>query len=137
MQKIKELTDVKMSLTPIGYVKLPTILGGLIFQWGYINVKVPYDFAWNNPLSSSDYSNIEGNFPITFPHNVFGIYGGISGLITPEGERTLFYHETFSGKVTTVHGQENSKYWISTRREPTEVNLNNWSIKFDWFAIGR
>ena len=33
-QKFKELTDVEMKLEQDGYIKLPTVLGGLMIQWG-------------------------------------------------------------------------------------------------------
>ena len=63
-QKLKELTDVEMNLEQNGYIKLPTVLGGLILQWGKVKG------AFNDGLFGQDL-----NLPITFPNCVYCSFG--------------------------------------------------------------
>ena len=63
-QKLKELTDVEMNLEQNGYIKLPTVLGGLILQWGKVKG------AFNDGLFGQDL-----NLPFTFPNCVYCSFG--------------------------------------------------------------
>ena len=63
-QRLKNLTDVEMKLEQNGYIKLPTVLGGLILQWGKVKG------AFNDGLFGQDL-----NLPITFPNCVYCSFG--------------------------------------------------------------
>lgn len=63
-QRLKNLTDVEMNLEQNGYIKLPTVLGGLILQWGKVKG------AFNDGLFGQDL-----NLPITFPNCVYCSFG--------------------------------------------------------------
>ena len=54
-QKFKELTDVKMEMNENGYIKFPTVLSGLLIQWGSVeNTPGNPEIRINLPVAYSE-----------------------------------------------------------------------------------
>ena len=66
-QKLKELTDVKFELNENGYLKLPSILGGLTIQWV------------SNTVTGNSYKSF--GLPISFDNNVLYYTGTLTGEV--------------------------------------------------------
>ena len=111
-QKIKELTDVKMSLGNTGYIKLPKILGGVIMQWGIFETQL------------SNYTkDYYLTFPVTFPNSL----GCINA--TCSGKSPGYPQEVF---VSTYNGYPHATNIIVKDKQSSDSKL--W---VSWFAIGR
>lgn len=70
------LFDGARSLTTNGYIKLPSLMGGLIIQWGT-----------NNTGGAGGDQRVSVTFPIAYPNDCFIVVPSWSGLMgaTPEG----------------------------------------------------
>lgn len=68
MATIMKALGFAISLSPIGYIKFPSCLGGLVIQWGYIQY-----------LGSSGINGTVGNFPIAFPNACLRMVGADAG----------------------------------------------------------
>ena len=67
LQKFKELTDVKIELNENGYLKFPSILGGLTIQWV------------SNTVTGNSYKSF--GLPISFDNNVLYYIGTLTGEV--------------------------------------------------------
>lgn len=115
-QKIKDLTDVKMYLgNGVGYLKLPTVLGGLILQWGTTRLN------FNNEGHKG--SNVY--YPISFSERVF------ITQVTPQRNNIDAYSRFL------VAGADESLSLIfleATKLDRLEVT--GW-VDLNWFVIGK
>lgn len=104
-----DFTGSNQSLATNGYQKLP---GGLILQWGVVAFS-----------SGSDKVTITGNFPISFPNSVFGLYAN------PEHN-----YNTGSGVMFgAVRSFTNSGFVVYVaERELTSYSGGN----LYWYAVG-
>lgn len=60
-QKLKELIDVEFNIGQNGYIKLPTILGGLLIQWGRTSIE----------FTNEQYKAIIVKYPIPFKEDIY------------------------------------------------------------------
>ncbi len=89
-----------ISLTKNGYIKLPSLLGGLIFQWNLMNSSASADVTWT--------------FPVSFPTALFFTCG--VGL---PGSSTANY--TFS--MTSSYGNATTKFGIFSSSAGTRAEI--------------
>lgn len=117
-EKIKKLTDVSMNLGPTGYIKLPTILGGIIFQWGIGT------FTTNNTAGLFDTKII---FPITFENKCCACLSSLDKLgDNGWGDIDNYISHAYGISVTNVNIRGKSIVTTTTGKTGT----------FRWLAIG-
>jgi transcription elongation factor Elf1 len=116
--KIKGLLDCEFSVGYYhSYIKLPSLLGGFVLQWGY------------EELGSTRYNYIikEVPFPITFPREIIYANTGYMRSGTP--------FQDLSGNAvgTGASGREGIQVFI---RNTTGQTING-NVSCSWFAVGR
>lgn len=107
---ITNITNYTFSAQQNGYYRLPNILGGFIFQWGF-----------NNDTTNT---NLEINFSIPFPNQCFGVWP--SGHALSNSDRA---------EHITIEPIDNTKFrWYGAGGNPDGTISE--PTKGWWFSIG-
>lgn len=116
-QKFKELTDVEMKLEQDGYIKLPTVLGGLILQWGKLDVK--FENTWSKV----------GTF--TPPIELTNLYFANSSVVNCNNGDPIYGTSTFV--INNDSDLSKLKYSIIDSRKTNQTL----TYSMNWLVIGK
>lgn len=118
--KLKGLLDCDVFIgMNHNYIKLPSLFGGFIFQWGYEEL--------GSVVGDSNYITKEFAYPITFPNEI--IYASMGYMRSSNSWQDL------SGNAVGVgdSGRERVRLHIrNTTGNPLQGN-----VSASWFAVGR
>lgn len=116
-KKIKELTDYKFNFDSNGYFKFPNFLGGIIIQWGNVELTGENSRSYLAWLP----------YPIAFPNNCLMINGSINSQDSNTNSRTV------NGYIER-NNRTQYKIRLMGLGIPHESTIENTSV--NWIAIG-
>lgn len=113
--KFKDLIDVKVKIGETGYIKLPSMLGGFIIQWGVLK-------------KDSSYGSIiqDINYPITF-NSIFFTSSTVSSVDNELGN---------ASRYSSGHGARSNSVGVISASSLDDF-VNSYRVVINWLAIGK
>lgn len=118
--KLKELTDVQISISENGYLKFPTLFGGILLQWGR---------AYIEPSTNKGRRMVTVNYPVSFNDKCYSIQLNPCALGDENGYDLIKDIYIAQGASSDI---PNNNFTVIFDYKGTNIGAD-----IRWFAIGK
>lgn len=118
--KLKELTDVQISISENGYLKFPTLFGGILLQWGR---------AYIEPSTNKGRRMVTVNYPVSFNDKCYSIQLNPCALGDENGYDLVKDIYVAQGASSDI---PNNNFTVIFDYKGTNIGAD-----IRWFAIGK